>query len=365
MSETVVDLACGGLRDSRALAQLSLAEWGLVIRQARRADVLARIGGILQQRGELGQVPERPREHLLWALRTAQAQHVQVRREAGFILAALGDLAVPVVFLKGAAYVLAASPAALGRMSADVDILVPRSALPAVEDRLMMHDWFGSHHDAYDQRYYREWMHELPPLHHRRRGTTLDVHHNILPSTVRRPVDARLLLERAKPLPDLPGGLVLDAPDMVLHSLTHLIHNDDLSHALRDLSDIDLLLRHHAESADFWPGLLQRADQLNLQRPLVYGLWAVTHSFGTPVPAEVLAACARHAPAWPVQRLMQALLRRGLRTAHPLAELPMNDAALLALTVRAHWLRMPPLLLTRHLARKAWRRFNRTPTELP
>ena len=365
MSGAAVDLACLGLRDGRALARLSLAEWGPVIRQARRAEVLARIAEGLQQRDELDQVPARPREHLLWALRTARAQHVQVRREAEHILTALRELAVPVVFLKGAAYVLAKSPAALGRMSADVDILVPRSALSVVEGRLMMHGWFGTHHDAYDQRYYREWMHELPPLHHLRRGTTLDVHHNILPSTVRKPVDARLLLERAKPLPDLPGALVLDPPDMVLHSLSHLIHNDDLSHALRDLSDIDLLLRHHGLAADFWPTLLTRAIELNLQRSLYYGLWALTQSFATPLPAGLLVQTSGHAPAWPLRHLMQAMLRRGLRTAHPMAELPMTDAALLALTVRAHWLRMPPLLLTRHLARKAWRRLIRMPKAMP
>lgn len=365
MTASAVDLACSALRDVSALARLSQAEWEPVIRQARRADVLARMAEALVLQGDLTRVPDRPREHLMWALRTARAQHVQTRREAKYILSALREFSIPVVFLKGAAYVLSDAPAALGRMSADVDILVPRSALADVETRLMLNGWFSTHHDAYDQRYYREWMHELPPLHHRRRGTTLDVHHNIMPLTARSPVPAKRLFERAKPLPQLPGALVLDAPDMVLHSLTHLIHNDDLTHALRDLSDVDLLLRHHAQHDGFWPELLQRADDLNLQRPLYYGLWSVSWILGTAVPADVLAAAARQAPAWPVRFLMHTLLQRGMRTAHPMAALPMTEAALLALYVRAHWLRMPPMLLARHLARKSWRRIRRTPTVMP
>ena len=141
--------------------------------------------------------------------------------------------------------------------------------------------------------------------------------------------------------------------------------NDDLTHALRDLSDVDRLLSHHALRNGFWPDLLQRAEDLNLQRPLYYGLWSVSQMLGTAVPADVLKAAACQAPAWPVCCLMHALFRRGLRTAHPMAELPMTDPALLALYVRAHWLRMPPLLLARHLARKSWRRIRRTPAVVP
>lgn len=358
---TPVDLACWALREPQRLADLSASDWEPVVRQARRADVLARIADGLERRGELQAVPERPREHLLWALKTVEAQHAEVRREVGEIVAALRDLSVPVVLLKGAAYVVADAPAARGRLCADVDILVPRAALREVETRLMLYGWAGAHHDAYDQRYYREWMHELPPLRHLRRGTTLDVHHNILPTTVRRPVNADLLLARARALPELAGALVLDASDMVLHSLTHLMHNDDLSHGLRDLSDVDLQLRHPDATGVFWSDLLERSRVLGLERPLYYGLWAVVQAFGTPVPEAVFLRARAAAPPYPLQVLMHALLRRGLRTPHKTAALPMTGPAHLALYVRAHWLRMPPLLLTRHLTRKAWRRLVSTP----
>ena len=55
-----------------------------------------------------------------------------------------------------------------------------------------------THHSAYDQRYYREWMHELPPLLHVRRQTALDVHHAIAPETARgSAIDSKACAEAA------------------------------------------------------------------------------------------------------------------------------------------------------------------------
>ena len=351
-----VDLAAGALRDPRALAGLAAWQWEPVIEQARRAGVLGRIAAQLAQRRLLASIPEAPRRHLESALRVAGAQHAEILREVGHVVAALAGLGVPVVLLKGAAYVAADSPAALGRFCSDIDIMVPRDALATVEGRLMLGGWIGSHHDDYDQRYYREWMHELPPMQHLQRGGVLDVHHNILPATARHPPDAALLLAAARPLPGLPGAMVLDAPDQILHSMTHLFHNDELSHGLRDLSDVDLLLRHHGAQPRFWDRLAERANALDLQRPLYYGLWAAKQVFATAVPPSAFALAARAAPALAWRQVMHSLWRRGLRTPDAQVDLPFAGAARFALYVRAHWLRMPPLLLARHLARKAWKR---------
>ena len=354
------DLAAQALRAPQRLVSLAAWQWEPVIRQARRADVLGRIAAMLQAQGLLAGIPAGPREHLQSALAVVQAQQVQLKREVQHLLAALDGLGVRLVLLKGAAYVLADEPAASGRICADIDILVPRAALPEVEGALMLAGWMGTHHDAYDQRYYREWMHELPPLQHVIRMTTLDVHHNILPLTVRRPPDAALLLASARPLSGYPGASVLDPADMVLHSMTHLFHNDELSHGLRDLSDLDLLLRRYGADPLFWPLLLARARTLHLERALYHGLWATAQALGTPVPANLWTEVeSSAAPAWPQRSLMQALWRRGLTTPDPATQPKWSAAARFMLYVRAHWLRMPPGLLARHLARKAWKRLTK------
>ena len=357
------DWACWALRNRECLAGLSSAQWEPVIRHARRADVLARIAARLQDDGQIDAVPIAPRAHLLASLLVWRAQMQEVACEAGLLAKALQALAIPIVMLKGAAYVLSNQPSAQGRVFSDMDILVPRLALNDVEGALRMGGWMSHHRDEYDQRYYREWMHELPPMTHIQRGTTLDVHHNILPITVRRPPDPELLLARAQQLPSYRGLSVLAPADMLLHSMTHLFHNDELSHGLRDLSDLDLLLRHHGAEAAFWPLLLERASELHLESPLAYGLWAARELLDTPVPREVIQQAQRESTIrWVAP--MHWLWRRVLRTPHSDAALPGAGIAQFTLYLRAHWLRMPPLLLARHLSVKAWKRMTDKPEPL-
>lgn len=349
------DLVVRVLLQPREVRSLSAADWDLLVRQGRHTDLLARIASQLQALGLFGDVPPGPLAHLQAVQTLAAAQHEEVRRELSHIARALADLPGPVILLKGAAYLATGLPPAAGRLFSDTDILVPKAQLDLAETQLMLHGWATTHHDAYDQRYYREWMHELPPMEHLKRRTALDVHHTILPPTARRKPDAGLLIGAAVPAG---GGLHVLAPlDMVLHSITHLFHNEELSHGLRDLSDIDLLLRHFsAVQADFWRRLIGRAVELDLARPLHYGLRCAHRLLETPVPPAVLAEAAAAAPAMPLATVMDALWRRALRTQHASAAPPFTAAALFVLYVRAHWLRMPPGLLLRHLATKAVRR---------
>lgn len=350
------DSVVAALRDPSRVARLGPSDWDVLIRQARSADLLARIAGLAAERGIAGSIPSAPGVHLESARILASAQHDEVRREVAHIMAALEPLAVPAVLLKGAAYLLAGLPASLGRTFTDVDILVPRSRLAEVEAALMLAGWATTHHNEYDQRYYRQWMHELPPLQHIRRQTVLDVHHAILPDTARLKPDSRKLIAAALPLPEARGLHVLAPADMVLHSMTHLFHNEELSHGLRDLSDLDRLLRHFAAAPTFWSELVERADELDLARPLYYGLRHTGAILGTPVPAKTLALASRAAPGWPLRSLMEGLWARALRSPHSLAADRLTPATLFMLYLRAHWLRMPPLLLLRHLGIKAMRR---------
>ena len=152
----------------------------------------------LGEAGLLGDVPAAARVHFEAAQTLAQAQADAVRREIAYIDRALAPTGVPIVLLKGAAYLVAGLRAARGRIFSDIDILVPRSALAEVEAALMLEGWASAKTTAYDQRYYRRWMHELPPLRHINRQTLLDVHHAILPLTARLKPDSAKLLAAAQ-----------------------------------------------------------------------------------------------------------------------------------------------------------------------
>ena len=323
------------------------------MRQARRANLLGRLGSALQEAGLMAAVPDAPRQHLVAADVICRRQSVSVRWEVRCIRQALARCDTPIVLLKGAAYEMAGLPPARGRLFSDVDILVPRGKLDAVESPLMLDGWQASDHDAYDQHYYRAWMHEIPPLRHVRRDTTIDVHHNILPATARVRVDAQALIDAAVPVPGWDGVRVLKPVDMLLHGATHLFHEGEFANGLRDLFDIDALLRHFGADTRFWDDLIPRAASLGLGRSLYHALQASTRILGTPVPPQVLAAAQAWRPARPVAALMAWCYRHALQPAHASAETRSVEIARAALYLRSHWLRMPLPLMVWHLGRKA------------
>jgi hypothetical protein len=278
-----------------------------------------------------------------------------VRFEVDQIRRALDGLGLPLILLKGAAYAMAGLPPAPGRIFSDVDILVPKEGIGEVEAALMLGGWATVKQDAYDQRYYREWMHELPPMEHVQRGNTIDVHHAILPETAAVRPDPALLRAASQPVPGSEGLWMLAPHDMVLHSAVHLFSEGDMEHGLRDLLDLHRLLQHFGAAPGFWEGLAARAVQLQLARPLFYALRYCTSLLGTVVPPAVLAeAAAAGRPSRPLLVLMDALFLRTLAPPHPDCADRFTSAARGALYLRGNWLRMPPLMLARHLFHKAF-----------
>ena len=354
-------LLVAALRDPQALCTWSLTHWELLIRQARRADLLSRLALLLDDKGLLGKVPAGPRAHLEAGRTVWLAQEEAVRRELGYVCKALSRSRVEAILLKGAAYLFAELPVARGRLYADVDILVPRGSLGEVEAGLMLHGWASTHHHPYDQRYYRRWMHELPPLMHAKRLTVLDVHHAILPPTARLKPDSAKLWAASQSVPGAPPLRLLSPADMVLHSAAHLFFNEEFSHGLRDLTDIDGLLRHFGRHPGFWDGLPDRAKELDLARPLYYALRYANRVLDTPVPQQAFLAAEAGRPPTSLGCLMDNLFLRALQPDHPSTADTITSLAKRALYVRAHWLRMPPLLLAYHLTAKAFRRDEEAP----
>lgn len=345
-------LLVSALLNPAGCRNLGPTEWDLLVRQARRANLLATLGLRLQGGGHQDQVPGCAWKHFESALVLVRRQSAAVIAEVTHIRKALEDLATPVVLLKGAAYLLSGHPAAAGRMFSDVDILVPQERLAETETALMIHGWRFGDLDAYDNRYYRQWMHELPPLTHVRRQTALDVHHTILPPTARTKVHAQALFADLVPVTGQPGLFVLCPEAMLLHSATHLFHEGEFDNGLRDLVDLDVLLRTLGGESLDTQSLLDRAQQLGLLQVLGLALRCVRHLLGTPVPTDLLAKTGALQTNGLVQKTLEYAYTRALRPQHASCVLPGSDLALSALYVRSHWLRMPAPLLAYHLGRK-------------
>ncbi len=346
------------LRVPEKLPGLPPAEWDLLLRVARRARVLGRLESDLARAGLLGDIPPRAAAHLRAARNVITHRNTLISWEVNRLLWALKGIDVPLILLKGSGYLLADLPPARGRIFADVDLLVPEDRIGEIEERLVERGWFKTEIDPYDDRYYRVWMHEIPPLRHQERGTEIDIHHRLLPKTSHLKSDPSPLFAAARSLAE-PRLRILAPADMVLHALVHLFLEGDPDEGLRlrDLVDVHDLLCHFAKEPGFWAGLIPRARALGFERPLYYGLQHTQQLLGTPIPPEVLSELNTVAPAWLIRRLMNCLISHALLPGHP-DHLSLRAAGVRWLIyVRAHWLRMPPGLLAKHLTHKAWLRF--------
>ncbi len=332
-----------------------LPQWDLLVRQARRAGLLARLGDIIEKNVGMDAVPEAARNHIQSAQRYSQQFSLSLNWEVQCIENALHDIPIQLIFLKGAAYALAHDAAAIGRVFTDVDILVPKPQMATVERALLFSGWKPGILDAYDQRYYREWMHEIPPLTHVQRQTTIDVHHNILPTTSKHCPDASKLLANIVKIPEK-NIWVLAPEDRVLHSAAHLFHEGDFEHGFRDLSDLDLLLKGFSSQEGFWTNLMQQASELNQQIPLYYALRYVSKILQTPVPEKILEASEACIPNKISRQIMDFLFTRALMPDHESCNDRWTGLARWLLFIRSHWLRMPWYQLTPHLVRKSWLR---------
>jgi hypothetical protein len=343
------------LRDPGLLPGLRLADWDLLLRQSTSANLSPTLLALIEEHGLLDAVPAQPRAHLDWVRALATRHRQAVGFEVECIQAALArvDGVAPLLLLKGAAYAMAGLRAGAGRLFGDIDIMVPQARLDDVESALMLYGWASSQTDAYDQRYYRRWMHELPPMQHVRRQSSIDVHHAILPQTAPVHPDPALLRAAAVPLRHAPGLATLAPADMVLHSAVHLFFDGEFDKGLRDLLDLHFLFLEFGARAGFWEALPARARALELERPLFYALRYGRLLLGTPVPDTVLDALAAAAPNRALLAVMDALFERALLPMHASCSDAFTGVARFALYVRGNWLRMPPLMLARHLFHKA------------
>ncbi|MBK1668951.1 hypothetical protein CKO28_13010 [Rhodovibrio sodomensis] len=318
--------------------------WTDLILEARDTGLLGRLGARLVRHGLLDQVPDAPRRHLDGMARFAAKQHTDVMAEVRRIRDVFGAHGLPVVLMKGAAYVATDSPAAEGRTFEDIDLLVPEARIAEAEAALTAAGWTRPPLTPHDSRYYYEWMHQIPPMVHRERGSLVDVHHNIVPRTAAPRIDARDLLAHAKATPE-PGVYALAETDLVIHSAAHLLNEGDFTNGLRDLSDLDLLLRRLLRADPDLVELRRRAKALGFGHPVSWALWLVQETCDTPVGADVPG------PRGLVDRAMLASFRRAVLPGTNFAA----ASARAALYVRGHLLKMPVRLLVPHLLVKAAR----------
>lgn len=337
------------LRNSNHVSTMILPDWDDTVRLARQARLLGLLAYRLKASDSLWkQVPERVRGHLESAINYSAHRLQMMRMELRALDQALPS-AMQVVLLKGAAYILQSLDFSYGRMPNDVDLLVTRVDLDEAEKSLVKAGWESENKSDYDQRYYREWSHELPPMRYPGHALEVDLHHTITPVTSRVRANDFLLFSNLLPLPDS-RYLVLHPMDQIIHAAIHLFQDSELDGRLRDLVDLDGLIRNAITDQAGWSELQQRADDHGAS----HILWLTLHYcklwLGTPIPEKLELAVPSAWSQWVIDQLMtRACLPR-----LPDIKISILDRLITQFgVIRYHWLRMPPGLLARHLAHKA------------
>ncbi|MCB1929839.1 MAG: nucleotidyltransferase family protein [Rhodocyclaceae bacterium] len=341
------------LADVTHLRSMSLADWDSTLRLARQARLLGVLAHrIMHDPALLPAVPEAVHGHLRSSINFAAHRLQMVRIELGDLEAAL-PAGMAVVLLKGAAYIAEDLPFAQGRMPNDVDLLVARRDLDAAESVLAAAGWEAEKTDAYDQRYYREWSHELPPMRIPGHALEVDLHHTIAPVTSRTRADDALLESGLRPLPGSRFH-VLSPADQIIHSVIHLFQDSEMSGRLRDLVDIDGLIRLHMREAGDWLVLHERARRHRADELLWFALHYCHEWLATPMPQP--CGVGRR-PSMPTRKLMDLLMHHAcLPLIADGGEPRVRGIARGLGQLRYHWLRMPPTLLARHLCHKGFAR---------
>lgn len=319
-------LACA-LADPASVLGLGETAWTELLCTAHAE----RLAATLAMRVDGLDIPARAGAVLHNAKLGAEAGRVRGLWEVEMARRALASLDVPVVLLKGSAFIAGGLSAGQGRLVGDIDILVPRDRIADVEAAVLDAGWEWLKTDDYDDYYYRTWMHELPPMIHRDRDAMIDIHHTILPLTAQPKPDAAALMADSVKLEN--GLRVLSPEDMVVHAAAHLLADGDLAGGLRNLWDIRCLVDEFP-----MPGLRERACHHGLATEIDRALRLVKVVFeGERVINRVDYLY--------IQRLFARdgwgrETRKGLR---------------FAFYLRSHLIRMPLPMLLRHLFVK-WRK---------
>lgn len=354
MSRCVQTILTGILTRNHS-GSLSTTEWRDLILVTRANSLLPRVASILLSDVENDfHIPPKAHAHLVASIRHETLFHNQVINEVKLVNAKISKaLNNKLIVLKGAGYVVAGSSAAKGRIFSDIDLLVLKDDIPKVERALHLFGFVSDTDSEYDQKYYREWAHEIPPLRHFQRGTVLDVHHNIVPVVSGRAPNIEFFFEST--VETEYGVEVLRPAAMFLHSAIHLFFSEEFTNGFRDLSDLSLLLDEIIDDIDEANYLFELAQNTGFENEIFLAFRYLERVFNKQIPAHIKHGFKQPLPKGIRLALSDFIFGKVLAANHRLVDVKFRGTAEWLAFVRGHILKMPFNILVKHTASKLWR----------
>ena len=335
------------------IKQFSAEQWSLLLGQLRTSLLGLYFNDVIENNGLTDYLPNKIQRYLSAEKRKVAFQKRQVIYELSKVNKALAQSSVKATYLKGAAYLITQLSIANFRVFSDIDILVEKSQLEKAERALKLIGFTSQKTDDYDQQYYRQYMHEIPPMQHIKRGSVVDVHHNILPICTSNPIDISLFNDaRQIHFEDL--ALSVFSPSaMYLHCAIHLFHEGDFDKGLRDLADLAAMYTEFIKTDDsFEQSLLNLATQTQQQKSLYFALNFIAQIFNIELGKNSDNFVNNFRQNYRYAKLSDFIFLNILAPYHPSCENGKVKLARLLAYIRGHLLRMPLSLLLPHLGRK-------------
>ncbi|MFC3121984.1 nucleotidyltransferase domain-containing protein [Agaribacter flavus] len=333
--------------DVSSLLELSKSQLSQLIIVMRQQKILARVAHSLVEQDLIDTIEPRAQRHFRNALLMSNKQQLQVWEEAELLVSQLDGVSPFLIFLKGAAYSLSAklttNKVAAGRIYSDIDVLVDRESLKLCEQTLAIKGWLAQEVTDYDDKYYRKWAHEIPPMSHGKRGTIIDIHHNIVPLISKVAPNVNKLLNHAVNLGD--GIWVLSPAAQFVHSAIHLFRNEEFDSAFRDLTDLHIMLK--AGGAEFEQAIIEVAEEIGFSKEAALAFHFVAELDSSAVNAN--GAASAFIKANPISSVDKYIFSRVLFPQHPFLEASQTPFRGFLALLRGHLQKMPLHILTYHL----------------
>jgi hypothetical protein len=347
MNKLSADDVCQAFITPRTALGFTPRQWQQLVLILRHQQLLACYSLKFKQEGIFENIPTQTQRHFLNADVLAKNHQKQVVFEASELQRELGNNQQYLIFLKGAGYTLSGAPVGESRICNDIDLLADKKSIDGMEKRLCLFGWLSEELTEYDEKYYRKWAHEIPPLRHGKRGTMIDVHHNIVPIISGRHVDADKFATNSVTTED--GFQILSFAAMTLHSLIHLFFNEEVKKGYRDLIDLHILITTNNNKA-FWFELITLAKETDFGLELFLACRYTHNILQTKIPDFVQDEINLFCP-WNIM-FLDFIYEKTLKPNHPTSKPKYFAIAEFAVLLRGHFQKMPLHILIYHLSSK-------------
>jgi hypothetical protein len=231
----------------KALSKLGL-DWRYVLETAQFNGVPLLLYHNLKKIHRHYDIPSDTMQQLKHAYLSNTAKNTYMGHELCRLVKEFAEKCIDAIVLKGAALANLVYPDVGLRMYGDIDILIKKEDLPAVE-RLMPDLGYVSTADSIKEESHRKKHYHLAPFIHIDKNIVLEIHFNV---TNRFPVNIDSWWERSRSEKILGySARVLSPNDLFLHLCIHISKHGFRNIDLRDLCDISESIKCYGEEIDW------------------------------------------------------------------------------------------------------------------